>query len=71
MGIVISNPEEYAFNILKNTAQNAQVEAERTATARNAFIELLEVKYKARLNLKTGMLEKIERKKKRKKRKVR
>ena len=70
MGIEISDSEQFAFNILNNTAQNAHTEAERTATARNAFIELLEIKYKAKHNLATGMLEKIDRKKKRKKRKV-
>ncbi len=59
MGIVISDSEEIAFNILRNTVQNAQAELERTAMARNAFIELLEVKYKAKLNLATGMLETI------------
>lgn len=69
MGIVITDSEQIAFNILNNTAQNAQAEAQRTATAKNAFIELLEIKYKARHNLKTGMLEKIERKKKRKRKK--
>lgn len=60
-GIAINNAEQVAFNILKNTSENARAELQRTIDAENAFIHLLEIKYEAKLNPKTGMLEVIKR----------
>jgi len=53
----LTQGELWAFNILNNQVQNVQAELQRGVSAREAFIKLLEVKYKAKFDPATGTLE--------------
>ena len=58
--IVPTQAEIYAFNVLNNTAAQAEAEFKRAIEARNSYIQLLEMKYGAKYNQQTGMFEKEE-----------
>jgi len=46
--------EMYAFNVLNGTCNNSQAELNRTVQSRDAYIELLELKYGATYDPMTG-----------------
>ena len=46
--------EVYAFNVLNGTCSAAQAELNRSVQARDAFIELMEIKYQAKFDPATG-----------------
>lgn len=58
--VKVTQGEIWALNVLTTTTQNAQEELQRTTAARNSFVELLELKYNAKLNPATGQLEEKE-----------
>ncbi len=57
MPIQISQEELWGLNILNTQINNVQAELKRSMAARDSFVKLLEVKYDAVFNLKTGALE--------------
>lgn len=50
----ITNAELWAFNVLNNTINNAQGELQRAIASRDAYIKLLEDKYNAEFDPKSG-----------------
>ena len=59
--VAMLQEELWALNVLTNSAQNAQNELQRTIAARQAYIKLLEDKYKATFDQTTGQfIEKAE-----------
>uniref|UniRef100_A0A6M3IPB0 Uncharacterized protein n=1 Tax=viral metagenome TaxID=1070528 RepID=A0A6M3IPB0_9ZZZZ len=52
--ITITQDEVYTFNILNGQAQNLQNELQKAGAAQKSFIELLENKYNATFDPKTG-----------------
>ena len=58
MEIQIKQEELWAYNVLEGQVQNGIAEAKRLQAARDSFINLLEIKYKAKFNPETGKLEK-------------
>ena len=53
----LTQEEIWAFNIINTTVSNVQAELQRQASAQQAFIELLEIKYVAKFNPTTGQFE--------------
>lgn len=51
---MITQEESWALSILTTTAINAQAELQRVISARDAYIKLLEKKYKAIFNPTSG-----------------
>lgn len=58
--IQLTQEEIWAFNILNKGVENVQAELGRTISAKDAFIKLLEKKYKAEFDPATGTLNKKE-----------
>ncbi len=56
--IQLQEDELWAFNILNNQIKNVQEELGKDISARDAFIKLLEVKYKAKFDPTSGTLNK-------------
>lgn len=54
--ITLKHEEVYAFNILEGSAKNTQAELQRVIAARDSYISLLELKYNATFDPKTGQL---------------
>lgn len=54
--IKLDDAEAWAFNVLNSTCNNNQAELNRALAARNAYIQLLESKYKAVFDAETGQL---------------
>jgi len=52
----LTQEEIWALNVLNNAAQNAQAEFQRTIAAQKSNIALLELKYNAIFDPKTGTL---------------
>lgn len=59
MAIQLTKEELWAVNILSSETQNVQAELQRTLSAKDALIKLLEIKYGAKFDPETGMLEKV------------
>lgn len=57
MAIKITEAELWSFNVLNNAITNAQAEMQKLLQARQSYIELLEQKYGALFNPKTGAFE--------------
>jgi len=57
--IKLEESEVWAFNILNKNAQMVQEELRRCGTAQQAYIKLLETKYNATFDPKTGQFEPI------------
>lgn len=57
MAIKITQEEVWGFNILDGQVRSNMIETQRSQAARDAFIKLLERKYKAIFNQETGTLE--------------
>jgi len=55
--ITLTQEEVWTFNILEGSAKNAQAELQRMVAARDSYIALLEGKYNATFDPKTGELE--------------
>ena len=55
--IQLTQEEVWAFNILEGSAKNAQAELQRMIAARDSYIGLLEGKYNATFDPKTGQFE--------------
>jgi len=55
--IQLTQEEVWTFNILEGSAKNAQAELQRMIAARDSYIGLLEAKYNAIFDRKTGTLE--------------
>jgi len=54
MAIEISQEELWGFNILEGSVKNIQAELQRTIAARGSYLKLLEGKYDAVFDGKTG-----------------
>jgi len=52
--INITNAELWAFNVLNNTVNGAQAELQRAIASRDAYVKLLENKYNAEFDPKSG-----------------
>ena len=52
--ITLTQEEVWAFNILEGSVKNAQAELQRTMAARGSYLKLLEGKYDAVFDGKTG-----------------
>ena len=57
MPIQISQEELWGFNVLDGQVRNTMAEVQRLQDARDSYIKLLELKYEAVFDSKTGTLE--------------